>query len=296
MARFWFLFLFSLAVCGEEPRFDFSRVGWRSLKFEASKFFMTASTEIKLEPACFQDLPGDLPRSPDGELLDPNGSDLLLLTLKSTAFGTTGLVQSWFREENADAILGSKLNTGRKNYRKIYRFTLDGVYTHRLSPDNRKEKDSVALWSEVSERYDLLYAKQPFSRVPVCEAPAIFYLLSASQLEKSGDSFFVYCFTGDTVLKLSPRVTGERELELEYDLLTHGGLKKVTEKTDVLEITLQAEPVLYDDESFKLLGLEGNVRVLLRKDNRMPVRVMGKAAVVRNLEIKLMQATLAESY
>ena len=276
------LYLLLLTWQDQSP-FDDQNVKWNQLEYKGSLLFWKLSAQVELDRGA--ERPRDLPPVTIKELDDTGNHKIIL---KTSAGGTKSEVWSWFDPKMGGATLGRKLSTGRQNYLKWFRFGKKQVAVQRLGPLNRKEKKKRERWSK-KEFFNYQWPESEQQSV-VSETTALFYLLSASNLEKPGDVLELSLFAGKAYLRVSLKVERFHSLKTNYTV-NNTRQKKTTE---TLVIRLEANPVtgMGEQSEFELLGLEEDITVFLERQTRFPIRISGKAPIFGGVEINLISAKM----
>jgi hypothetical protein len=85
-------------------------------------------------------------------------------------------------------------------------------------------------------------------------------------------------------------VAGEEQLEVDYS--QDGGQERVTGERTAIVVGLQVDPVgtPRGEPEFSLLGLDGQVSILLDRQSRLPLQVRGRAPRIGETYINLVAA------
>ncbi|MEE8526881.1 MAG: hypothetical protein V3T72_23350 [Thermoanaerobaculia bacterium] len=272
---------------GARPRelLDPGRVPWTRLELEARKFFTKARTEIVLtSPA---GLGRQLIASPRGAALQPQGP-LALLELRAAFAGRRSETSVWFDPRQAAVLQRLKLRPGKKGYQKTYRFTEDGVYSHRRSPlDSRQGAGPVEGWGKVEEAF-YPYPERHRECGPISEPELLLYMISAAGTEKP---FHTCSFSDKTLHHVELKPRGTVSLDVDYATGSDGRQSRRRGRVEVEHVVLQARPVdAGSGDDFEFLGLEGDVDIFL--DGRIPVEVAGRLPGLGRIRIKLVAVDL----
>ena len=249
---------------------DPARVPWKRLDFEASKLFLTGSTEVHLHT-----------QATTGEDGPP---EVLRLDVASSFAGRDSVSRVWFEPESAAAHERQKDRTGSKAYRKIFRFTSTGVESRRLSPADASEADlPPERWSRVEESS---YPHPPEADCAVVSEPTLlFYLVSALRVGP-GERIEVCSFSGKTLSRLLLEV--EEGPRVRIDAAVLGAEGEGQEEVETLRFRVRAEPVVAGQEvELEFLGLEGDVAILVDTERRLPVRIEGRVPALGRLRVRL---------
>lgn len=276
---------------------------WRVLRFEASKLFLTAKTELRLteETAPLDEV---LLPSPEGRTWDPPSHRLWALELFSSAVGRESQSRVWFDPRNHRAWQRAKERLGSKPYDKLSRYTLDGVYTRRRAPQDDGERRRPAdAWTKVGTYFESYPGWQGASDTrpaqtstvtdgdeapcrAVLEASQLLVLLGTFDLEAPPNDLCVFADGALSKLRFEVRGTSKLRLDLEE---TRGG------KTQTRRDTVEAHCVVIRSQALdgqpggqlELLGLEGDVEIFLDADRGLPLEVRGKLPHLGSVRVQL---------
>jgi len=182
----------------------------------------------------------------------------------------------------------SRLTSGKNSRLKEYRYAAGRVERIRREPDSSRDLPA-AQWP-VSSRRDVAY--------PVLEPGAVLssmpaLLLAAGSVgETPGQTATVYVHGDLDFYRVQLSVVGEEQLEVDYSL--DGGQQRVKGERTVIVVGLQVDPVgtPLGDPEFSLLGLEGEVSILLDRQSRLPLQVRGRAPRIGETYINLVAADI----
>lgn len=281
----------SLATAGPTPRFDPGRVAWRELSFKASKWLITARSDVVFTTEAAAELQEAASRSPAPSRLTPGADQAASVTIVSRLLGRQSTYRAFFDPTGGQAYAAFKHNRGRKPYRKTFWFTADSASMRRAAPADRSERNDPARWSDIEDvRYAL---EHPTPTRPVVESTALFYLIAASSLEQVGDVVETPIFTGREVALAIMEATAAPMVKARYTRLENGRATRVKAREAALEISVRATALSDGNEPLKLLGLKEDIRVYLCRKRRIPLLLRGRMDTVGSIEVRLERATLA---
>lgn len=265
------LLTFSSASPGsaEEAPFDARHVSWNRLELKASKFLFSAQTEIRLRTVATSEAAAQWVQSPQGKAVEPAGLEVMEVTIESSGFGAS-TNRVWFNPNQADALQRSKLKP--KSYQKAGRFLEDGVFVLRSSPINKAETGRApAKWTK---RQPYFYPR-PQEGCPVVTEPSVlFYMLSA---RKSDKPLRICVFSNKKIIPISITTAGTEQIRVNYQE-TRSKSPSAEHRTgslQALRLTVRA----VGDGEVELMGLNGDVEILLDKTSRIPLEVRGDTDV-----------------
>lgn len=271
----------------EEAPFDARDVSWNRLEFTARKFLFSAKTEVRLRPVATSEAAAEWVQSPQGKAVEAAGPEVMEVTIESTGFGVS-TNRVWFNPARADALQRSKLKP--KSYRKAGRFLEDGVFVLRSSPVDKVEAGGPpAQWTKL-QQYSY---PRPRGGCPVVSEPSVlFYMLSA----RKGDKPFRICvFSNKKIIPISIETAGTEQVRVDYQQTRESSSSAEHRKGSVQALRLTVRPVDGGDGELELMGLKGDVEILLDKTLRIPLEVRGDTDV-GSVKAKLTAVELRTDY
>jgi hypothetical protein len=269
-----------------------TKLQWSSLEFVASKLLITVRSSVELDYKTSTEAGEQLVVVPRGEMIVPQSSrDVLSMRITTRLLGRESAIKLWMLGGDGQALQRERLDSGRKNRYKVYRYLKDGVHALRRSPDKGEKELPHPRWSKEREsRYP--YADGGADRV-VVDSSAILYLLSGEALRQPGDSLTVQVFSNKTVIPVRISVEDVAEIRALVELQIDGNTAEETRGREALQLSI--EPLAGPDveqEDFELLGLSGALTVMLDREYRVPLSIMGKADALGQVTVRLKRAAL----
>lgn len=180
----------------------------------------------------------------------------------------------------------SRLTSGKNTRLKEYDYAADMLVRIRREPDSSQDSPP-ARWP-VSSRRDIPYPAFEAGLV-LTSMPALL-LVAGTAVEKPGHAATVYVHGDLNFYRVRLGVVGEEQVEVDYVLA--GGQQRIQGERTAIVVNLQVDPVgtRQDDPEFNLLGLGGQVSILLDKQSRLPLQVRGRAPRIGETSISLVAA------
>jgi len=280
--------------------FDMSEVDWKSLLFKSDNFIGSVTTKAVLEEVPVAGIDDMLIASPQGVVLKPAGTKVLIVTINSAIVSPIGpdellVTRVWFTPQEAAALQRIRLRKGKEKWEKTYRWTEDGVYRLRIKPKGAEEEElSLERWTDIENSfypYDLAQSKCG----SVSEPAALLYVVSAAGLAV-GDPPLHLCVFNKKQLHLV-RVRAEKYQFLKINYLEKSQHKESRRNgtAEVLKISFTSRSLFADEakaEPFSFLGLKGDFDIFIDKVSKIPVQVSGKIPRIGRVDIKLREISL----
>ncbi len=267
---------------------------WEHLRYRASKFFLTAYSDVRYTTLPAAEAKALLIATPRDAAVHPAGPEVARLSLETSFAGRASRVDLWLDPGDAAALQRLKVRFGKKAYRKTYRFTDRGVHGHRIAPRDAGEAGLPhAQWGKVQTPY---YELPEAAECPlVIEPTALFYLVASAPLDVGTKPLAACAFSDKQFYGVTLRAVERVPLKVEYEVeAADGTTRREQGQREVIRIAV--EPRSFDPEStaedFEFLGLEGAVGLYLDPATRIPVQVSGRLPGAGRVEVKLVQAAL----
>ena len=270
------------------PDRSVASVSWQRLDFRAKKLLWTATTEVELTWPSTEALADQLLETPEGTGLPPRPPVALLAT-RSAFAGRSDQVELWFESDTGRALQRRKVRFGSKAYLKTYRFTADGVFSHRVSPTEDERGLEQDSWSQIE---DSTISQAPDRCSRVTEPTALLYTLTAAELEV-GDRLELCTFSNKRTQRVVVRVEECVPLEVDHRLVERDGTAARRRGT-IETLRVRIAPTDPENEGFEFLGMEGAIDLFVDLEHRLPVRLEGRLGALGRLRVELDAAHFAE--
>ena len=266
---------------------------WGMLEFERKSVWGTANSRIELNKRSQAELAGAWHNPSRQDYLVPAGDGTWELDIAATVGRNQARLQLLLEPATAAIYQRDRLTIGRKDRRnKFYRYHAGGVTRIRRDPLPQQVALPALEWSQTSLQ-ELSFPKLPADAI-VTTPYALLVLVSAVPLA-AGETFSVYIHTDYNLYRVQLERGDSTRLQASFQLHADGGQTTLIDEARAVEsITLQVEATALapDKPDFDLLGLGGEVSVLLDSETRLPLRVLGTAPRVGKTHLDLIAATL----
>ena len=275
----------------QDPGLDPSRVEWTGLSYKTRVLFFGMNIEVKLNQISLATSRAALLEPKGGEGTMPQTDPTYRIDLGTRILGRNSFISLWFDPDGA-AFQRTQTDTGKKQRVKTYRVLKNGYYSRQAKPTENEKKLAPRMWTDIGE------GKNTFNKLPptgtiITEPTALYYLVSASPLEKPGDKFEQYIFTKHGIYLLDLQAVDYRNIKVKFE--SHQSTRNETVVNDdfsVLHIRLNGvpiDPAAQDD--FDLLGLKGDIDLYMDPESRVLVQISGKIDIVGYTDIRLKAVT-----
>ena len=282
----------ALQAAESSPALSHDNVKWTHLVYEASAFFVTLNSEIKLHVLTAGSMAPDLVFANKNDALTPSSKKVFRIDTRAEGFGKKTEYQLWFDSSGA-SLQRKKIVRGKKNEIKIYRFSNCGYYSLRKKFPSKKFDENFSDWDESNTSFS---AFEPH----LCEGQIIYdvnellYLISAMNIKNVGYRQELLTFSKGRLVKIEVNAKKMTSIYSELQVSSPTGNEKIENDVDVLQVTIT--PVTSDKkerESFKFLGLKGNIKLYIDTRRQLILRLSGTVDIVGSIDINLKKAELA---
>jgi len=273
----------TLSLAGLNPE----SVAWTELQFRARKlgFSLTADMALVATPAAQG---ASALVAPEEGTAVPPGASIESIQLRSGFAGRSSEITVFFDPETGQALQQQQLDTGKRNRFRVSRFCAEGIDSSRREPAEGEAKRPSSDWSIRSHRWED-YPAWAGDDLLVSDATALFYLVAAAKLDKPGDRHQVPVFTKGNLILVEMTVRSVDRVKVDY---TTSGGSRVKGTVDALRISLDAQHLDPDskESDLELLGLQGDVEMLVDREKRLPLELSGRVPIAGKVTVRLVEA------
>jgi hypothetical protein len=275
-------------------KLDANRVPWTELSFHAKNFWVDVSTDVHLVSIPAAEIETLMITTPTGIPIRPETPEAYQMTINTTikpTFRSPVNIYNriWFNPSDARALGRIRLRRGDDDFKKIYRFTKQGVFRHRMEPKNNKE---VAMtpekWTDIHDNFYPFDQSQ--QRCPyVSERTLLIYILSSAAISELNNSISLCVFGKRQLHRVQLRKDGIHPIKFSYiektpqtDIHREGLIK--THK-----INIKAEPISSDlnkTENFSFLGFHKDISIYIDPISRLPIQASGIIPTIGKAHLK----------
>jgi hypothetical protein len=294
----WGLFSFSVSARAQSfslAELDPKHAQWTHLSFHAKNFWVEVSTDIQMRSLRASDLDAVMLAAPQGIPIKPQTSSAAEMTINTTidpSFRSPVNIHNkiWFNPEDATALGRVRLRRGDDHFKKMYRFTDQGVFRHRIEPRNKKEASlEPAHWTAIKDSfypYDLTRTGCP----AVSERSLLVFILSAADFSDNNDPLSLCVFGKRQLHRVQLQAQGLHPLNVNYGEKTRRTTIRKQGTINTLKIAITAEPMdseLKEAENFSFLGFHDNIVIYLEPVSRLPIQASGDIPTIGTAQLQL---------
>ena len=272
-----------------------NRVPWTDLTFHAKNFWVEVSTHVELISLPAAEAEALLLPSPKGAPIKPATPQVYQMTINTTIdpkFRSPVTIYNriWFNPMDAFALGRISLRRGEDDYKKIYRFTDQGVFRHQLEP---RDKNEVALdpekWTHIKDSF-YPYDLTRLGCGGVSEPSLLIYMLCAAEISNMSNASALCVFGKRQLHRVQLRQEGTLSLKINYIDKSRQVETQKEGTVNVQKIAISAQPIETDSEeveNFSFLGLQEDISIYVDCRTRLPIQVNGIIPTIGKADLKL---------
>ncbi len=283
-----------------QVKLDPKQVPWTQLSYRIKNFSAEVNVKIQLESLPTAEVEAALISSPQGvpiKAWSPESNRITVHYNVDSIFKppVETINQVWFNPKDATVLGRIRLRRGKADFKKIYRFTEQGVFRHRREPiDQQETSKPPEKWTDLKDSF-YTYDRDQLGCSNVTERMVLIYIASAAEISKSMQPLS-FCVFGRRQL-FHVRLKPEGFHSLKVDFIETKQQSEIRRRGEVgaLKIALEIQPLasnLKEIEDFSFLGFQEDIAIFIDPVSDLPLQISGKIPMVGNLTIKLHEVQL----
>jgi hypothetical protein len=246
------------------------------------------------------DLDAVLLASPKGMPIKPKTPQATEMTINTTIdprFRSPVKIYNriWFNPTDASALGRVRLRRGEDDFKKIYRFTEQGVFRHRIEPKDRGEaRLEPDKWTDIKDTF-YPYDINQLNCAGVSERSVLIYILSAIAISKSNTPLTLCIFGKRQLHRIQLRKEGILPVKSNYIVKNRQVETRKEGTVRALKFTITAQPIesqLEDAENFSFLGFHKDITIYVEPTLGLPIRASGIIPTIGKADLKLREVRL----
>lgn len=269
---------------------DPARVGWSAIRMTASKLFLTAESRLALRTVSGAAVTPDLLPVADQHFtpLVP-GNEVLELVYDTRGAGRKSRLTLLMDPVTGAALQRVQHDQDSKPRFRTYRFGIEGAYHRTFWPATASEKSLPPKgWTRTSE--GLRAYPAPPGKHPVVEPTGLLYAIAAAALDKPDDTLELLVFRRRDTQRVLVKVLPSLEISVRYDEIWPTGTVQRNGKLKPVRLSLKGLPVPGGDpkdDDLELLGLRGQLELLLDPGSRAPLQLSGDVKMFGRVTLRI---------
>lgn len=266
---------------------DAERPRWSTLEFSATKFMLSASTRIEVRHLPAAALGAELRTPPRGHAVKPPAT-VTEVSYASRGAGHESLTRLWVDPADGAALQRMQSDRGSRRRERTWRFTDIGAWHYTRWPATKSEENlPPQQWTRIEE--GLRAYPQAAVGQRITDTSALLWMIAAADLSRPGDRFETLTLAHRDVSRVRVEVTGRRSVSVDFREEAAGKIRTRRGNIDALVLRLSASSLdeTADPGDFELLGLHGNLELLLDPQTRAVLELRGRAKIVGQITVRL---------
>ena len=276
-----------------QAQLDPKRVSWLQLSYKIRK----VSVEVRLASLPAAEVEAALIKSPQGlsiEVESPVSNKITFRkTVKSLFKSVKTINHVWFKPDDAAALGRMRLRRGNDDFKKVYRFTKQGVFRHRREPKNRRESSKQPKdWTDVKDMF-YNYNLDRLGCPSVTERLILIYIVSAAKISNTMQPISFCVFGKRQLFRVQFKPAGFHSLNVDFVEKKQQEEIRRQGEVQALKIVLETRPLASDldkVENFSFFGFQKNIAIFIDPASNLPVQLSGDYPSFGNVTIKLREA------
>ena len=264
-------------------KLDAARLSWTRLSFHAKNFWVEVSTDVHLESLPASEIETMMISTPSGIPVQPEAPEAYQMTIHTTIdprFRSPVSIYNriWFNPSDARTLGRMRLRRGEDDFKKIYRFTEQGVFRHRIEPKNKKEAlRTPEEWTDMNDTF-YPYDQDRLGCSGISERSLPIYILSAALASRLGDSLSICVFGKRQLHRVTLRKAGHHSIDVSFIQKNQQSETHTQKNVKSIKFTLKSEPMasdLREPENFSFLGFHKDISIYIDPASGFPIQASG---------------------
>ena len=279
---------------------DASRIRWSHLVYSAQSIWADVKVDVRLESQSKAKMQAELPANRQGDAIpvpDAGGYRMATDIVTDVAFKSPVHKKNhvWFIPHDGTALGRLRLRRGKDDFKKVYRFTGQGVFRHRQEPKNKQEALlKPEKWTDIADTFYSYTPTQP-GCANVTDRLLLVYIASAAGMQASSQPLSVCVFGKRNLFRVRLKPAGTQSINSDYAEIKQQTEVRRQGKLNALKIDLEVRQLVSDsgvDENFSFLGLRKNISILIEPATNLPIQIRGDIPSVGKAVLNLKSARL----
>jgi hypothetical protein len=252
-------------------KLDPKRVPWTLLSYRIKNFSAEVTAQVQLESLPAAEVEAVLIKSPQGIPLKawrPESHRITVHYIVDSIFmpPVRTINQVWFNPQDATALGRIRLRRGNDDYKKVYRFTEQGVFRHRRKPKDQQEVSKPPeKWTDVKDTF-YTYNLDQLGCPNVTERLILIYIVSAAEISKNMPPLSFCVFGKRQLFQVRFKPEGFHSLKIDFIEKTQLSEIRRRREVEALKIALDIHPLasnLKEVEDFSFLGFHEDIAIFI---------------------------------
>ncbi|MCC5793425.1 MAG: hypothetical protein JJT85_01665 [Chromatiales bacterium] len=267
---------------------DPDRVAWSAVQMQGSRLFLSVDAEVRLSlrPAVVVkpkllvvDDSRGLPVAP--------GPQIQQTTYRTRAVGQRSQIMLFSDPRTGAALQRSQHDYEGRLRERVYRYTDEGAWLETAHPATSAEESlPPGQWTDRERGFRQF--PHELGNAIIAEPTGIFYIIAATGLERPGQTLDFVVYSRRNLHQVNVRVTEPVRIASDYRRLGPGGSERRRGNQQAIRVLIHGESLGEDDEDdeFELLGLRGQLELLLEPESRAPLQLSGNIRLLGRVSLR----------
>ena len=283
---------------------DPKRIQWNYLLYEVKSTSADVTTEVRLEFPTQAEAKAAMIEAREGDPLPVPAAGCYKITVNTSLDSALrapvkSVDHLWFDPQNATALGREMLRQGDEDFKKLFRFTKQGVFRHQKEPKDKKEASfEPDKWTKVIDRF-YPYDTAKLGCPNIVDRLLLIYIVSASGALDNNQPLSLCVFGKRQLFSVKLRPAGSHSIKVDYIEQKDQGKDRRQAEIKAVKIDLEAKPLesnLESVENFSFMGFLNNISFSIDPERNLPVEIRGEIPPVGSVTLKLKEARLRKSH
>ena len=279
---------------------DANRILWTRLLYQSKSIMVDMTTNVVLESLSADEVKAALIANQEGvavQIPGTGGYKLASNTIIDSIFQPPVKItnQVWFDPRNATALGRMRLRRGEDDFKKIYRFTQQGVFRHRREPKDQQEaQQDPEKWTDVLDTF-YPYNLAQLGCANVSERLLLIYIASTVEQLENNKPLFLCIFGKRQLFQVQLKSAGIHSVKIDYIEKKLQATHHRQGEVKAHKILLEAQPLesnLEKVENFSFLGFRKNIAFFIDPTSKLPIQISGEIPKAGSVTLKLHEVQL----
>ena len=262
---------------------DADKIRWSHLELGAKSVWVDVNVNVRLESQSRSKMQGELLENRKGDAIpvpESGGFKLTTDILSDAAFKPPVHKKNrvWFIPHDGTALGRFRLRRGKEDFKKVYRFTRQGVFRYRQEPKNRQETSlNPEQWTDTNDTF-YEYRPAQLGCAGITDRLLLIYIAAAAGMSERKQPLSVCVFGKRALFQVKLQPAGMESIRADFVEMKQQTETHREGNIQAFKINLEARLLEYNsgfDENFSFLGLRKNISIHIEPETGLPIQISG---------------------
>lgn len=262
---------------------DANKIRWSHLVFGAKSVWVDVKVDVRMEPQSKSKMQTELLENRQGDAIPiPDAGGYRLTTNIETDAAFKAKVNKnnlvWFIPHDGTALGRFRLRRGKDDFKKVYRFTKQGVFRHRQEPKNKQEaRQEPDQWTDILDTF-YTYSPAQLGCANITDRLLLIYIAAAAGMPENKQPLSVCAFGKRKLFRVKLQPAGMESIKTDFTEIKNQTETRRQGETNAFRIDLETQQLPSDlgiDENFSFLGLQKNISIYIEPETNLPIQIRG---------------------